>query len=201
MKIQTIQITESERRASTIDMEKIELAKSAFLEQGAVKIANVFSSEDILRLKNYLESKFSYSLAHTNQPDRRPLFTLDIKGPIAKSSVITPPPIKAIATALLSENFILGACSFIASFPGAPQQFIHRDSNSLYDDYSFDCQLPPYALTVLIPLIDANLETGSTRIWPGTQKVASDEDAQKMPSETPEVAVEAPRGKQVTILD
>jgi ectoine hydroxylase-related dioxygenase (phytanoyl-CoA dioxygenase family) len=92
--------------------------------------------------------------------------------------------------ACLGEKFILGAMSSVVSFPGAPDQRLHRDSKAIFaDDFSIDKDIPPYAITMLVPLVDCNLQTGCTKVWPGSHLCKDNEEAMKTDCIDPEVRV------------
>jgi len=90
-----------------------------------------------------------------------------------------------ILRALLSDEMILGSVGSVASLPGAGQQHIHRDNPLIFGK---ECVyeggnacvplLPPYAITVAIPLIPADESTGTTRVWLGSHLVEGHEGGQ-----------------------
>ncbi|WP_373085092.1 phytanoyl-CoA dioxygenase family protein [Sneathiella sp.] len=80
--------------------------------------------------------------------------------------------------------------SLVVSFPRAPDQFLPRDTKAIFgDDYTVDIDIPPYAITMLIPLVDCTLETGCTRVWPKSHLTKTDDEAQKVGSIDSEVNV------------
>jgi hypothetical protein len=164
-----------------------EEAVRLFRAFGAVRLVNVFSVSFREELRRHYLLKYTNELEATRQEDRRPLYTVDISGPIATPEYLVNPLVAPIFAALLGEDFVIGAVSTVISFPGAPQQFVHRDSPSLCDDYHVDAKLPPYALTTLIPMIDANAHTGSTRVWLGSHVEGDLEKGQKLASDSPDV--------------
>lgn len=173
--------------ASAATLEKIEGAVALFREHGAVRLHGVFQRPFVDELLQHYRARYRLELLRTSKDDRRPLFTVDLSGPFARPAYYAHPIIFPIVERLLGTDCALGACSTVISFPGAPQQFIHRDSPSLFGDFAHDVRLPPYALTVLMPLVDANALTGSTRVWPGSHRVPDLQQAQALPSESPDV--------------
>ena len=71
---------------------------------------------------------------------------------------------------ILGKRIIIESFGVVFSLPGAKKQQLHRDGNILFDEFSVKGNasiaglIPPYALTVGIPLIDMNEETGTTQI-------------------------------------
>jgi ectoine hydroxylase-related dioxygenase (phytanoyl-CoA dioxygenase family) len=49
--------------------------------------------------------------------------------------------------------------------------------------------MPAYAITVVVPLVDINDYQGTTRVWLGSHRVWSDDEARKLPSEDPAAQV------------
>ena len=69
---------------------------------------------------------------------------------------------------LLGSDMRLSGFTIVVSHPGAPLQHIHRDHAHLFGEPGVGRSLPVYAVNVSVPLIDVDLETGPTGIWPGT---------------------------------
>jgi hypothetical protein len=183
----SVTLPPSASAATSIDPAKTDEAVRLFREFGAVRLVNVFSSSFQEDIRKHYQSRYRTELEATRQADHRPLFTVKIEGPIATPTYLVNPLIEPIVARLLGDDFVIGAVSTVISFPGAPQQFVHRDSPSLSGDYEVDAKLPPYALTTLIPLVDANEETGSTRVWLGSHHQGDPEKGQTLPSDSPNV--------------
>jgi hypothetical protein len=65
----------------------------------------------------------------------------------------------------------LNSFSIVVSYPGAVMQQIHRDHGHLFaSDPDIGPNLPVYAVNVGVPLIDVDLQTGPTGIWPGSHR-------------------------------
>jgi hypothetical protein len=183
----TVEVSQRERSNRALDPETHERAWHLFYMWGVVRWLHVFEPAFMAELAGHYRQRYRDKMRSTDKEDRRPLFTPKLSGPFAEDTYHSNPLLFPIIVRALGDDVVLGAAGSVVSFPGAPLQFIHRDSASLYDDYTIDVRLPPYALTVLMPLIDANQQTGSTRVWPGTHRVASFEQAQAMPSAAPDV--------------
>jgi len=63
----------------------------------------------------------------------------------------------------------------VVSHPGAEDQHVHSDGGSLFGDSPLEPLLPPYAITVIVPLVDMNSETGTTRVWPGSHRMTKED--------------------------
>ena len=165
-------------------------ACALFRTAGALRLHRAVPLALHAELDAHYRSRYAWELAGTSKDDRRPLFTVDLEGPFGRRAFYANPLILPIIERLLGADCILGALSSVVSFPGAAAQFTHRDSPSLFDDYAFDVNLPPYALTLLLPLIDADETTGSTEVWPGSH---NEPDLQRVTERAPIHPV-VPRG-------
>ncbi|MBI5201309.1 MAG: phytanoyl-CoA dioxygenase family protein [Elusimicrobia bacterium] len=88
--------------------------------------------------------------------------------------------LKAMA-ALLGPDFCIGSLETVISLPGAYRQHLHIDSPIRFDTaigkgkrrWRGDLtDLPPYAVTLCVPLVDLSEENGATALWPGSHKTA-----------------------------
>jgi hypothetical protein len=177
----------AERAAAVPGSERVDEAVALFAKHGALLLRDVFEPSRIEALDRRYRSRYRVELHKPDQADRRRLFTVDVEGPFADPSYYANPLVFPILQRLLGRDCILGACSSVVSWPGAPPQTVHRDSESLYGNFAIDVQLPPYAVTLLMPLVRADAVTGSTRVWLGTHRVADFATARAMPSVAHEV--------------
>lgn len=187
MEFPSVSFSADEANAAQPSLDKVEAAVRLFTEHGAVRLLNVFSDAFRVRLREHYMAQYRLEMEATRQADKRPLFTVHVEGPIADEAYLVNPLLLPVLERLLGEDFVLGAVSTVISFPGSPQQFVHRDSPSLCGDYGVDATLPSYALTTLIPMVDANAETGSTRVWLGSHRLADADRRETLPSDSPDV--------------
>lgn len=81
---------------------------------------------------------------------------------------------------LLGKSMILESFGIVFSLPGAKHQGFHRDGSVLFDSYSVEGNvsisgfLPAYAITLAIPLINIDKETGRTEIKSKTHRYIED---------------------------
>ncbi|MGZ7030291.1 MAG: phytanoyl-CoA dioxygenase family protein [Terriglobales bacterium] len=75
-------------------------------------------------------------------------------------------------SAVLGEMRLSGFTA-VASYPGSEMQRMHRDHAHLFPPY-VGPTLPVYAINVSVPLIDVDLTTGPTGIWPGSHRLPDD---------------------------
>ncbi len=93
-----------------------------------------------------------------------------VDGPVANPQFFAPPSVLALARKLMGEDLIVGEMGVVVSHPGAAAQEIHRDSDFLFGGLDLEIDLPPFAMTMLVPLVDVTPEMGPTEFWPGTHR-------------------------------
>lgn len=161
-----------------------------FRDNGFVRLDNVFEPAFMEQLQAHYQKYYAFQLWHTQQHDKHPLYTVKVEKTLADPNWFANPKVFPLIQKLVGEDCIIGAMSVIVSFPGACDQRIHRDNEPLYGpDYHRDVELPPYALTMLVPLVDCNLETGCTRVWPKSHKLGTQNDMDSIEPLDPEVKV------------
>ena len=188
--VASISISQAERSNAKMDDSKLALAKTLFAKNGYIRVENLFSADQMAGFDAQYRDRFRSFLAATNKQDKRPLFTVDIEGAFAQREVMANPILAPFLESLLGKDFILAAMSAVASFPGAPDQHLHRDATMLFGpENTADFDVPVYSVTVLVPLINFTKETGCTRVWPGSHKIPGRENGLAVGSLDPEVHV------------
>lgn len=94
-----------------------------------------------------------------------------IAGPVADPAFFAPPAVMALAHELMGEDLIVGEMGVVISHGGAGPQETHRDSAFLFGGLDLEIDLPPFSMTLLIPLVDVTLEMGPTEFWPGSHRI------------------------------
>ncbi len=188
--IANISISQVERDSGVMAADNLQMAKNLFATNGYIRVENLFTAEQMAGFDAQYRDRYRKFLTATNKRDKRPLFTVDIEGVFAQREVISNPVLLPFLESVLGADFILAAMSAVASFPGAPDQHLHRDATMLFGpDNTADTALPVYSITVLVPLINFTKETGCTRVWPGSHKIAGREAGLAVGSLDPEVHV------------
>jgi ectoine hydroxylase-related dioxygenase (phytanoyl-CoA dioxygenase family) len=187
--IPLVEFTNTERENAAPPNQKTNSAYEKFRHEGFVRMDNVFAPKLVEHFSAHYRKRYQHTLESTTRQDGRPLYTLDVEGPFNDPTVYANPLVLPFLERCLGPDCILGAMSIIVSFPGAPAQRIHRDSKSLFgQNFLFDKDLPPYSMTMLIPLVDCTVETGCTQVWPRTHLTTeTDESAASVSPVDPEV--------------
>ena len=104
----------------------------------------------------------------TQVGDCRYEITLRMNGAFGSPEVIANPLLLRFLMPLLGEDLRLSSFTSVVSHPGAGLQHVHRDHAYLYNEPSVNQVMPVYAVNVSVPMIDVDMETGPTGIWPGS---------------------------------
>lgn len=106
---------------------------------------------------------------------------LPFEGPFLDARFYAEPRLLKMMAALLGPDFVIGSLETVIALPGAYDQHQHIDGPVRFDTavgarktpYAGDLsKLPPYAVTLCVPLCDVTEENGPTAIWPGSHKLA-----------------------------
>ena len=91
---------------------------------------------------------------------------------LAERAVFAPRPIMAIGQHVLGEEKILESLGLLVSLPGAPDQGRHHDG-LLYRETQLDRVLPPFAVSIALPLVQLDEVTGTTAFWRRSHRTAA----------------------------
>jgi len=118
--------------------------------------------------------------------DGRYMVTLKLDPPFDRPELFASPPLHALARATLGVDVIINSLTVVVALPRAQAQRPHVDHRMLFPtDEAASMAAPPYALTAIIPLLDLDLSTGSTEVWPrGPLMATPDLWTSKLPGST-----------------
>ena len=168
-------ISEDERKSNSLSDKSISKASELFTRDGALWLKNALDPQFVTELLGaYLKRYENLSRRELNSRfskvgDERYMISVKIKGAFNTPELYDNPILMPILNQLLGQSVISSFGSVVA-FPGAEDQPCHFDHPPLFGSESLCNQLPPHAVTVVIPLVDIDSETGSTGIWPGTHR-------------------------------
>lgn len=106
---------------------------------------------------------------------------LPFEGPFLDPRFYASAPLRAILAALLGEDHCIGSLETVIALPGAYRQHQHIDAPIRFDRsiggkrmaFRGDLStLPPYAVTLCVPLCDVTEANGPTAIWAGSHRDA-----------------------------
>ncbi|MEM7677446.1 MAG: phytanoyl-CoA dioxygenase family protein [Myxococcota bacterium] len=100
----------------------------------------------------------------------RYMISVDWAPPFDDPCLWANPRFERLLNDLLGPNFTLDSYALVAAYPGAAPQHVHLDHPLLFEGAVLSRALPPYAVTLAIPLIDLTPSSGGTRVWPGSHR-------------------------------
>src|SRR5688572_4851219 len=83
----------------------------------------------------------------------RYMFAIDLEPPFLDPRLYANPFALSAIRSLLGEECVLDSFSAVVAYPGADDQHLHLDHSLLFDDADLSMTLPPYALTMVVPLV------------------------------------------------
>ena len=109
--------------------------------------------------------------------DRRLQVAVQLTGPFLSPDLYANPTVLALTKAALGDDILIDNFSLVSALPGAAAQHAHADHPDLFPEHIFSrAVIRPYALNVAIPLIDLTPETGTTKLFTGSQNRHWSED-------------------------
>lgn len=162
----------------TISPDEVRAHGRTFYDDGFVVIRNAFSPEYVQGLYDYFvdsygryfEDRVYDDASHVG--DKRTMLTVDIEGPFNTPDFYASPRLMPVINALLGDWVVLGGVGAVTSLPGADIQHLHRDHRGLFDEnHPATPLLPPYAITVILPLVPIDATNGTTRMYAGSHRV------------------------------
>lgn len=111
--------------------------------------------------------------------EERYMFSIDLSGPFLDPGIYAAPGVLPIVQELLGDDCIIQSYGVVCAYPGAPFQHVHRDHAPLFAEAGgLNAFLPPFALHVVIPLVDLDERTGTTALWEGSHRIKSSQQEQ-----------------------
>jgi ectoine hydroxylase-related dioxygenase (phytanoyl-CoA dioxygenase family) len=152
---------------------------------GAVVFRNLFSMRLLQKLRREVLRR------HENGELRREGLVRDIggryaallpfEGPFLAPDFYANRALIEIVASLLGTTHCIGSLEAVVSLPGSSPQHQHMDGPLRFDrvigkkkmGFQGDLSdLPPYAVTLCVPLCDVDEDNGPTAIWPGSHRTA-----------------------------
>jgi ectoine hydroxylase-related dioxygenase (phytanoyl-CoA dioxygenase family) len=189
MTLPFIRLSDDELASNALDPASRLLAGQVFASKGVLAIENAFAPEFIASLKNAFVDNNARHLVDQETDgalkvgDKRILIPVEIAGAFNTPQLYANPFIFPLVQDALGAKCILGSFGAVTALPGAEDQHIHRDHPFLFHEENIDTCMPAYAINVVVPLVDLNEHSGTTRVWAGSHRVWQDDQARQLPSE------------------
>lgn len=163
-------------------------AKAADLlaDKGVVLIEDLIHPDLVAELREALPERVrdwhSSELGKPNNVgDKRFTVPIRLQKPFDNPNVYANPVLLDTLTRVMGEKPVLHAFGSVTTYEGARMQHVHREHPLLFHTDAGNANVPCYATTILIPLIDLDEEAGGTQLWEGTHTTARDESWQGDP--------------------
>jgi tetratricopeptide (TPR) repeat protein len=167
--------------------ESLGRALEVFDESGAVLIDGLFPKTMIKDLyEAYMQGLGERESSNLGAPyqvgHKRMMIPVRLQPPFNDPDLFANPFLIDFLKKLLGDQLILNSFGSVVAYPGAKSQHTHRDHPLLFGSDELDARVPPYAVTVLIPLLDLNEQTGSTQIWEGSHRLGAHDEVKGQPT-------------------
>jgi len=170
--------------------DNIEEAATYFRLNGCLTLEKSFDPE----LVQAMQSDFLTSYAPRDRAEvertclkvgvERFMFSVKLRPPYLEPGVYASPEVLPIVKDLLGDDCIIQSFGVVCAYPGAQLQHIHRDHPPLFAEAGgLNAFFPPFALHVVIPLIDLDEATGTTALWEGSHRIKSAREEQQWSKE------------------
>jgi hypothetical protein len=151
-----------------------------FAEQGWLRINGLFPRELVDAARAGYDDQFETLVTpreghrgytHADGDDKRFILTPRLTGAMLDPALWANPLVMAILAPLLGNDLLIDNLTIVTAFPGARDQQLHRDHAPLFPEQpQVGAGLNPYAITLVIPLIDLDEHTGTTRLVTGSHR-------------------------------
>ena len=183
MAISTIEF--SKRDAKGLSARTLRKVRSSMERDGAIAFANLFPMRLLMKVRSHVlrrhESGELRARALVRDIGGRYAAVLPFEGPFLDSKFYANRPLTEMLAALLGSSHCIGSLEVVISMPGSSEQHQHIDGPVRFDrsiggkkkGFHGDLSdLPPYAVTLCVPLCDVDEDNGPTAIWPGSHRTA-----------------------------
>lgn len=160
---------------SLAESDAIRQACECFVKQGYAVLDHVVPEAQIEALRAEFRTRYADYLVDRELEDsllvgkRRYMFPLRLGGGFADPMIFANPFVMAVVRRVFQNEVALEAFGVINSLAGATGQSAHRDGPPLFAS-DISALLPAHALTCATPLVNMDVEHGTTAIWPGSHR-------------------------------
>ncbi|GGD96971.1 hypothetical protein GCM10011515_15940 [Tsuneonella deserti] len=151
-------------------------ANAALRSDGVVVLDGLLTSDTVDALREAVmrrHPEFADKALLTdfqNNGEGRFIAPVAISRAVYDSGVLHLPALMALAEGALGPDWVVDGFGMLMAFPGCTEQHHHRDGTELFPGTQLAKILPPFALTVLIPLVDVDSDNGATGFHLGTHR-------------------------------
>ena len=183
MTIATIEFSKSD--AKSLSSRTLQKFRLGMKRDGAIAFANLFPMELLKRMRSDVMRRHDTGELRERGLVRdiggRYAALLPFEGPFLEPAFYANRVLLEMLGALLGTSHCIGSLEAVVSMPLSNRQHQHIDGPIRFDrsigkkrrSYQGDLSdLPPYAVTLCVPLCDVDESNGPTAIWPGSHRTA-----------------------------
>lgn len=166
-------------------MPAVKAIQAAMARDGAAVLSGLFPNPMLERMRREVVRRFERGELRRDGLVRdiagRFTAVLPFEGPFLDPKFYANGRVLDIMGALLGSSYCIGSLETVIAMPGAYEQHLHVDGPLRFDrrigkrrqGYAKDLSdLPPYAVTLCVPLCDIDEENGPTAIYQGSHRTA-----------------------------
>jgi len=156
------------------DASELDRARAALDEHGCVVLERVWPSPFVQNVRDayvawIAEGERTGRGRGEIVGDKRYLLPVELGGALGDQTLIVSPRVVPLLGALLGDDFVLNSFASVIALPGADAQPRHKDHDFLFAP-DVAARLPPWALTMVVPLVALDERTGTTAVVPGSHR-------------------------------
>ncbi len=179
-------LRESEIEAGCLEGDTRDRALALFREHGALLLHDVFPRDALDHVReaffaDYAAARKSGRGKEIGVGHQRIMVQVEMAPPFDDPVLYANPILLPLLFELLGEGMILNSFGMILAWPGAEAQAVHIDHPPLFESLDLHANLPPYAVTLLVPLLDMNQENGATQMCLGSHRLSADQEPTTAP--------------------
>ncbi len=174
----SLKVTPADHQNQAQFQQKLTLGANFFRQNGFLYIDDVIPPERADAICEHLERGLHYNSDKTELVNakavgnKRYMLPIKIEDKFNDPSVYANPVLLMLMSRLLGPAFVIDSFGAVVALPGSEAQNIHRDSPLIFGEDPFlGASLPPYAITVTMPLVDITLKNGPTKLHAGSHKL------------------------------
>jgi len=171
-------ISEAELSQGKWHENTLKMARHLFRVHGYLNVQNLYPKEYLRTVCDSYMQQLEFSEDRTELKSgtmvshKRYITPIKFEGVFNDVRLWANPFLLQLMKQFLGPNPILGSLGAVTSLSGAMDQHPHADYFPLFEESpEAVSMLPPYAITVAVPLIDIDLLNGPTKVWAGSQHV------------------------------
>lgn len=183
MAISTIEF--SKKDAKNLSAKTLRKVQAGMARDGAIAFGSLFPMPLLKRIRQDVMRRHDAGELRERGLVRdiggRYAAVLPFEGPFLERQFYANPKLLQILAALLGSGHCIGSLEVVISMPGSSPQHQHIDGPIRFDravgktkrGFQADLsELPPYAVTLCVPLCGIDETNGPTAIWPGSHRTA-----------------------------